>query len=403
MSVITKEKIDMFIENDLFAARNGNFQEVKEESRLETAVSLEAKIHELGPLFAERDVEHDRTDTFVSQNYAVLKALNLFSASVPEELGGLGLRHDEVAHLLRVLAQYSSSTALAHSMHQHLVAANVWKYKKGKGGEPILRKVVGEQPILISTGAKDWIESNGTVEKVDGGYLVSAHKYFASQSAIGDIAVTSAPYEDPEEGWQVLHFGVPMSSEGVSLIENWQAMGMRGTGSHTIVFDHVFVPESAIALRRPRDEYHPIWNIVLTVAMPLIMSVYVGIAQKAAEIAIAQAKKWNEPKPYLASALGKMNNQLVTAVTVWEDMLRIANNYDFEPTDENGRKILERKTIVANATIDVVSQAMDIVGGSGYYRSYGLEKLFRDVQAAKHHPMSEQEQILATGEFLLQA
>ena len=42
-------------------------------------------------------------------------------------------------------------------------------------------------------------ESNGSVEKVDGGYLVSGYKYFASQSAIGNIAVTSAPYEDPGE------------------------------------------------------------------------------------------------------------------------------------------------------------------------------------------------------------
>ena len=57
----------------------------------------------------------------------------------------------------------------------------------------------------------------------------------------------------------------------------------------------------------------------------------------------------------------------------------------------------------ANAAIDVVTQAMDIVGGAGYYRSYGLEKLFRDVQAAKYHPLKEQEQILLSGKFLLNA
>lgn len=366
-----------------------------------SADEFEASIHELGPQFAQRDAAHDRDDTFVVQNYDDLKALRLFAAGVPRELGGAGLTHAEVADLLRIMAQYSSSTALAHSMHQHLVAANVWKYKKGKGGEPILQKVAAEQPVLISTGAKDWLESNGTVEKTEGGYLVSGYKYFASQSAIGDIAVTSAPYEDPEDGWQVLHFGVPMNAEGVSLIENWQALGMRGTGSHTIKFDKVFVPEAAIALRRPRGEYHPVWNTVLGVAMPYIMAVYVGIAQKAADIALNQARKWTEPKPYLASALGKMNNSLVTAVTVWQDMVRLTNNYDFEAVDQIGHEILTRKTIVANAVIDVVTQAMDIVGGPAFYRSYGLEKLFRDVQAAKYHPLPEKEQLLYSGEFLL--
>jgi alkylation response protein AidB-like acyl-CoA dehydrogenase len=366
-----------------------------------SAADLEARIHEWGAAFAQRDAEHDRDDTFVVQNYDDLKKLRLFAAAIPQELGGGDLSHAEMANLLRVLAQYSSSTALAHSMHQHLVAANVWKYKKGKGGEPILRKVVAEQPILISTGAKDWLESNGTMEKVAGGYLVSAQKYFSSQAAVGDIAVTSAPYQDPNNGWQVLHFGVPMNAEGVSLIENWQTLGMRGTGSHTIQFEKVFVPDSAITLARPRGEYHPIWNIVLGVAMPYIMAVYVGIAQKASEIALTQAKKWAEPRPYLASAIGQMNNALVTAVTVWEDMLRLSNNYHFEPVDQLGQDILTRKTIVANATIEVVTQAMDIVGGAGYYRSYGLEKLFRDVQAAKHHPLPEKEQLLYSGEYLL--
>lgn len=360
-----------------------------------------ALIEELGGAFEAREIKHDQDDSFVSDTYADLKEYGLFAAAVPQELGGDGLTHAEIANVLRVLAQYSSSAALANSMHQHLVAANVWKYKHGKGGEPILRKVASEQPVLISTGAKDWLESNGSMEKVEGGYLVSAHKYFASQSAIGDIAVTSAPYFDPEEGWQVLHFSVPMNAEGVSLIENWETLGMRATGSHTIVFDKVFVPDSAIALSRSQGGFHPVWNVVLTVAMPLIMAVYVGIAQKAAEIALDTAKHQAAPKPYLASEVGAMNNSLQTAVIIWEDMLRLTNNFDFEPTDEIGHEILTRKTIVANAAIDVVTKAMEIVGGRGYYRSFGLEKLFRDVQAAKYHPLAEKDQQIFSGEFLL--
>ena len=102
------------------------------------------------------------------------------------------------------------------------------------------------------------------------------------------MLISSAPYEDPHKGWQVLHFPVPFSAEGVSIEENWLAMGMWGTGSHTMICDDVFIPDEAVALRRPRGDFHAVWNVVLTMSMPFIMRVYVGIAESA--VAIAREK-----------------------------------------------------------------------------------------------------------------
>ena len=107
-------------------------------------------INELGPAFSERVAEHDNNDTFVSENYAALKEKNFFAALIPVELGGGGATHAEMCDALRVLAQYCSFTALANSMHQHLVGANVWKYKRGQGAEDMLKKVAQNQPVLVS-------------------------------------------------------------------------------------------------------------------------------------------------------------------------------------------------------------------------------------------------------------
>ena len=74
--------------------------------------------------------------------------------------------------MLRTLAQYCGSTALALSMHQHLIAATVWKYRRGQGGEPMLKNIAEKQLVLVSTGAGDSLESNGSSTKTDGGYLV---------------------------------------------------------------------------------------------------------------------------------------------------------------------------------------------------------------------------------------
>jgi alkylation response protein AidB-like acyl-CoA dehydrogenase len=269
--------------------------------------------HALGKEFAKRSADYDRDAAFVKENYAMLKEHRYFSAIIPTELGGAGVSHAEVCDILRTIGQYCGSTALALSMHQHLLAANIWKYKKGQGGEAMLKKVADQQLVLVSTGARDWLESNGEVKRTDGGYLITAQKYFASQSSAGDVLVTSAPYNDPESGWQVLHFPVPFKSNGVTVMNDWYTTGMRGTGSNTVKLESVFVAESAIVLRRPRGKYHPFWNVVLTVAMPLIMSAYVGVAEKAAQIAVQHAKRNKSRKPHVAYLIGEMHNELTAA------------------------------------------------------------------------------------------
>jgi alkylation response protein AidB-like acyl-CoA dehydrogenase len=365
-----------------------------------TASEWLSLVEQLGKGFRARSEEHDRTDTFVAENYRELKEHGFFAAAIPEELGGGGASHGTMCDILRVMAQHCPSTALAHSMHQHLVAANIWKYKRGEGSEQMLRMVAEKHPALVSTGARDWLESNGQMVRVDGGYRVTAKKTFASQSARGDILITSAPYEEPGKGWQVLHFPVPFSSEGVSVMDDWYTMGMRGTGSHTVSLENVFVPDPAIVLRRARGEFHPFFNVVATVALPLIMSVYVGVAQRAAEITLQTLRKkpGGAHTPYLVA---EMNNCLTAAEVQLQDMIRIGNNFDFQPVDRNGHEMFTRKTNVANACISAVSKAMEAVGGQGFYRSFGLEKLFRDVQGARYHPMQEKEQLYHSGSFLL--
>lgn len=356
---------------------------------------------ELGKKFEPRAAEYDVQGTFVEKNYQELKEHGYFIALVPVELGGLGISHSELCDHIRIIGNYCGSTALALSMHSHLVAANLWKYKKGLGGEDVLKKVVDKGLILISTGARDWLESNGQMTRTEGGYLVSGMKFFASQSAYGHVAVTSAPYQDPLDGWQVLHFGVPLSSEGVTVLNDWDTLGMRGTGSNTIKFENVFVPDSAIALKRPQGTFHPFWNVVLTAAMPLIMSAYLGIAQQAYQLTVNRARKNPDAKPQLPGQIGELFNVMVMAETMWKDMVRIANDLEFDAIDENSSAILARKTLVSNAVVEVLNQAVSITGGSTFYKKSTMERLLRDIQASRFHPLQEKDQHWLVGERIL--
>lgn len=358
------------------------------------------KIVELGPELARNCEETDGRDDFVAANYAALKQAKVFSALVPADLGGGGHAYSEVCAAVRQLAHYCPSTALSVSMHQHLVATFRWNYQHGRPGEKPLRAVADKELVLVSTGAGDWLASKGMAVRVDGGFQVSANKAFASGSPAGALLVTTVPYHDPKDGWQVLHMPVPVAAAGVTVRDDWAAMGMRGTGSNTVCLDKVFVPDEAVALKRPRGRYHPFYDTVVTVALPMFMAAYAGIAEAAAQIAVDKCRKLGDDG-YRGAALGEMLNQLTIVQSVHDAMVANANELDFEQSNARSDVALRGKTVVANAAIATVEKAIDAVGGSAYYRKTGLERLLRDAYAGKFHAMQAAKQVVFSGRLAM--
>ena len=363
-------------------------------------LDLQALAQIIGPRFADGAAERDAGDVFVDAHYDALKEHKVFSALVPADLGGGGASYGAMCAFLRRLAHDCPSTALALSMHQHLGAAAAYHHRNGRPGRKLLEKVAADEVVLVSTGANDWMDSNGSVERVEGGFRVSARKPFGSGSPRGGVLVTSAPFEDAEEGWQVLHFAAPFDAPGVSLADDWRTLGMRASGSQTVILDKVFVPDDAIALRRPRGRFHPAWNAILTVAMPLIMSVYAGVAEAAAATASEQAKQ-RRADPALPYLLGELANHLATVRLAVDDMVRLADDLDFAMSLGLTDAILVRKTIAAEHVLKTVEQALEAAGGAGFYRKMGLERLLRDAHGVQFHPLPAKRQHRFTGRLAL--
>src|SRR4029434_4058352 len=126
--------------------------------------------NELGGEFAGRCRTHDENDDFVAENYAELKARKVFAAGVPEELGGGGASVADLAGMLRTLAHHCRSTALWVSMHTHIVATAAWRWRNQKAPvDGLLKRVVAEDLVLVSTGGADWLLGSSKAVKVDGG------------------------------------------------------------------------------------------------------------------------------------------------------------------------------------------------------------------------------------------
>jgi alkylation response protein AidB-like acyl-CoA dehydrogenase len=342
----------------------------------------------------ESSSERDRTGEFVTAEFELLRSRGFVSMLVPSELGGGGASISETCAALAILARGCPATSLALSMHSHPVAAAVWRHRRGLPA-PVLAKVAADQLVLITTGGSDWLSSNGTATKVENGYRVTARKTPASACAAGHLLVTSGRMETAD-GPQVVHMTVPLSSPGIHIEETWNTMGMRGTGSHTVVLNDVFVSDTAVSLVRPADVFHPVWSTVLGVALPIIMSSYVGVAEEAAARALTIATQRSN-RPGIASVVGRMFTRLTVARDAVRAMINATDDMAFDNTLEHAMGSLTRKAIATEAVLDTVRLAMEVGGGLAYSVDSGIERLFRDAHGALYHPLPPTQQELFVG------
>jgi alkylation response protein AidB-like acyl-CoA dehydrogenase len=339
----------------------------------------------LGPMLAQRTGESD-DDAFVADNFALLKSSGLIEAGVPVELGGNGADVDQLAAMLRTLAYHCGSTGLAFSMHTHQVAIPAWRWthQGAKPVEALLRRIAKERIQLVSSGGSDWIGGSGKAEPVEGGYRITARKIFSSGSPTGDLLMTSAVLESAGEPPTVLHFGVPMNAPQVKVLDTWHALGMRGTGSHDVLIDGYVVPEGAVAARRKAGKWHPLFQIISTIAFPLIYAAYLGVAESARDIAIALAKK-RPSSHHIMVLAGRMETELTAARLAHESMLAAVRLN--APSTHTVNQVMIGRQLVARHAIAAVELAMELAGGAGFYRAAGLERRFRDIQGARYHPL----------------
>ena len=310
-----------------------------------------------------------------------------FAAGVPHELGGAGLELGEVCEMLRTLGRSCPSTALAFAMHTHQVVINAWRWRHQKAPvAPLLEKVAREGMVIVSTGGGDWLDSSGEAVPGQGGFRVTARKAFASGSPAGSVASTSAVVRDASAPPEVIHFVIPMATKGVSIAPTWRTMGMRSTASHDLVLEDVFVPDAAVGVRRPQGKWHLLFHLVCMLAQPIVYSVYLGVAEAARERALALVRK-RRPDEHLLQAVGELENRLESARIAHADWVAFSSGA--QPGPATTSKAMINRTLVARGVLGTVDAAMEVAGGAAFFRANGLERLFRDAQGARFHPLQE--------------
>ena len=263
---------------------------------------------------------------------------------------------------------------------------------------------------MATSGGSDWLwptavavpaRSNST-----DGFLVSGRKAFCSQSPEATVVATTAVMGEPGPGAEVLHFAVPVAAPGVRLEETWDTLGMRGTASHDLTFDEVFVSTDKVAGRRPWGEFGTPLTAAAIHFAPVVGATYWGIAAGARDLAVVEAAATRRGPRVLAD-LARVHRQ----VGLMDARLRVAWWALLGALDELGddygadapalATVMLAKREAVTAAIEVVDLAMDVLGGRSYFRHSPLERAYRDVRAGTFHPLTPEATLAYAGKLAL--
>jgi alkylation response protein AidB-like acyl-CoA dehydrogenase len=341
--------------------------------------------------FRGHAAELDRTGAFPFANYERMRQTGYLRAGVPTELGGMGAGLATLARAQQELARGCPSTALAVNMHVYQVGAVADGWRLGAPVEGTLRRVANEGIVLASTASEavtlgEW--RSDTVAQRDGeGYRLTGRKAFCSQAPGMTVFRLIATHAETGESLLCM---VPASAEGVRIIETWDTTGMRATASHDVELTNVWIPDALMGgIVTPKPMEFPAFVRSVVWFHCLLSSVYLGIAEEARDEAYrslpSKVKSGARDQALTDMMLGQLETDLLVA-TATRDQVVGALDADRSDLQAAIRSTILCKQIVTEKAIVIVSRAVELAGGRAYFRTSMLERLARDVMAARFHP-----------------
>jgi alkylation response protein AidB-like acyl-CoA dehydrogenase len=199
-------------------------------------------------------------------------------------------------------------------------------------------------------------------------------------------------YAGPD-GPQIVHAFLPRDTPGYFIKETWDTLGMRATRSDDTILDGAFVPDRYIARVLPAGSADAFVLSVFAWAQPTFASVYLGIAERARDLAVATAKKrtslgLGRSMAYHPEVQHSIAEMALAIEAVGPHLDRIAA--DWSNGVDHGEnwplKLIAVKHHSVEAAKRVVDLAMTVSGGAGMYKTNELERLYRDVRCGGFHP-----------------
>ena len=370
---------------------------------------LVAMAEELSRELAAHAAEHDRDGTFPTEAIRALKTAGYFGAPVPIELGGLGVDspHDLVVASSR-LARGDASVAIGVNMHlvavlnmerRRRVAVASGAERRARGFASSLQGIARDGVVLaaaISERGQDLTRPGTRATRTESGWRIDGRKMFCTMSPAATHLYVAVTYADDEGIDRYAYAMVPTGLPGVVVHGDWDGLGMRASGSHSVSLHGVALPGSGV--RGGFRAGDPLPYIERNLVSGLFhAAASLGIAEAAdATARRGLAGRINgDARPRVQVAdnavdLAASRGVLSRAAALIDDH-RAANPASDGTAGELRALFAEAqaaKAFVNEAAARIVDRALALSGGAGYVNGSPLARAYRDVRAGSFmHPL----------------
>lgn len=351
--------------------------------------------------FAARADSYDREATFPTENYRDLHSAGLLGVCIPGSEGGSGADLKTYMLMAAEIGRYCGATALTFNMH---VSSCLWtgvltddlpmddatRERHHQMRREHYRRILNHGAIYAQPFSEGGAAAAGkkafdtTALRTDGGWIINGKKIFASLAGHADYygaLCTEITSPDEERSRRnTMYLAVPADAEGVSVVGEWDPLGMRGTVSRTLLFDNVFVEDNAQLM--PQGIYFEAasrWPHMFMTLTPT----YMGLAQAACDFTVRYlrgevpgtppVKRRMYPTKQIAVA--NMRIMLEQTKALWFQAISEARP---EPSRQSMLRAWSAQYSVMENANELAQLAIRTCGGQSMLRSLPLERLYRD-------------------------
>lgn len=352
---------------------------------------------------------YDQAGEFFREDFEALRELGYYQAPVPAAFGGPGLTLSELAVLHRRIAYRSASTALASGMHLFWVGAAADRVAAGDESVAWLLRAVANGAIIAAGHSEPGNDLGlwGSVSKAeprdDGSYAFYGRKLFSSLSPVWTLLGVHGAAPDGS----IVHGFVSRDDPGVRTEETWDTFALRATRSDDSVLDGAVAPPDRIfaVLGGEEQTGAAFLDSVAAWAVVLVSNVYLGIAQRAFDLAVQtaagrpSARLEGKPRledPFLQATLAQSAAEL-DAVEAHVDAAAAQWTKQQVADIAWNRRLLASKQHATRTARSVVERSLESIGGRSLRRGSVIERLYRDVAAGTLHVPGEDLIVRALG------
>lgn len=348
-------------------------------------------------------VAHVDAGNWPEASLRALQKAGLGGLVVPERFGGLGMGMGALAQVCELLGTYCPSTGLCFGMHavgSAVISAKATSHHQRQYLAPIcegthLTTLALSEP---GTGAHFYLPQT-ELTRVPGGYQLRGQKSFVTNGGRADSYVVSTLAAEPTAGpGDFSCLVVPASAQRLEWGPEWKGIGMRGNSSRTLQLQDVVVPRESL-LGQEGDEIWYVFNVVAPYFLVAMAGTYLGIADTALRVVrthlsrrqYAHTGRTTAQHPLLQHRFGQLWSKVHRTRLLVHDA---AARGDAAHRDALSA-LCAAKAEVAEVVVEVVNEAMTLVGGKGYSEDGSpLFRLLRDARAS--HVMAPTTDILYT-------